>query len=370
MKRIIVASFKWGVLVFLAVLVVALARKVPPEDIERYLAALRSGWPWIILAQAFVLAMLLLTFLRWKLLLAAQGIHYGIRDAFALGFIGFFFSQVLPGSTGGDLVKAFYVAVDHPERRAAGITTVFLDRVIGLLDLVALAGVAVLLNHRRILADPWLRGLAGMVLAIIAASIIAGVLFFSERVRSHPRLLALLRRLPLRTALGKVQAAVYIYKFHPGLVLSAVVLSVLVQLSTVAMAASYSAALGLRVDLLSFFFIVPLASLAMALPIGTPGGLGQVEGAYYGLFVCFGHDGQSGLAVALLLRLNWYLMSVFGWLCYLRRKGRIDAARDLAVREGAAIEAEAAAGTPPEGAPAEEAGRAPVREDAPQSARP
>ena len=88
------------------------------------------GWGWVALAQALVLAMLFFAAIRWNLLLRAQGIVYSFREVFSLGMIGFFFNQFVPGSTGGDLVKAYYVSVEHSELRAAGVTTVFLDRVI------------------------------------------------------------------------------------------------------------------------------------------------------------------------------------------------------------------------------------------------
>ncbi len=345
-KRAIVLAVKAAIVGILFYFLWRVGRSLTAQEFEEKVRALRSGWGWLVLAQGSILGMLLMTFYRWKLLLGAQGIHYTFREATALGFIGFFFSQVIPGSTGGDVVKAYYVAIDHPERRAAGITTVFLDRVVGLLDLVVLAGVAILINWDQILSSDWLKGIAGLVAAIIAGAIVGATLFFSERLRSSPRLRALLDRLPFRDLLGKIQAAVYVYKFHPRLVLVAVVLSLLVQLSVIFTAVCYALALDLQANLLSFFFIVPLANLASSLP-GSPGGLGQLEGAYSGLFLLFKYGEDNGLLFGIIQRLNWYLWSTVGWVYYLRRRGQVNRARKLA--SGGEIEPGAAGDSPPEG---------------------
>jgi uncharacterized protein (TIRG00374 family) len=338
-KRTIINILKVAVVGFL---VFYLVRYVGPrmnfEYLEEKVGSIRSRWPYLVLAQVFLGSILFITFYRWKLLLDAQGIRYSVREACAIGLIGYFFNQFLIGSTGGDIMKAYYVAVDHPERRAAGITTVFIDRVVGLLDLFVLAGIAILLNWSRIMADPWLRGLSILVAAILAGSLVGGALFFSERVRSSSLVRSLFRLLPFRGVLDKVQAAVYVYKFHPHIVVAAVLLSFVVQTSVILMVICYALALDLGTDLASFFFIVPLASLATALPMGSPGGLGQLEGAYSGLFFCFGFAERNGLILALVQRLFQYAWSLLGVYCYLRRKGRVLEARRLAI-EGEAEEA-------------------------------
>ena len=325
MKKALALSLKVAIIGLLLWYVV---HTLNQQDFQKEkLQTLWSGWPWLLLAQFFIFLLLLLTFVRWRLLLAAQEIHYSLREAVTLGFIGFFFNQFIPGSTGGDIFKAYYVAMDHPEKKAAGVTTVFLDRVIGLLDLVALAGAALLLNWTRITGDPVLRYLAVLVGVILAGSAVGCILFFSVTVRTHPMVVRLFRRLPFQDILGKIQAAVYVYKYHPGRVAIAVVLSLTVQIGYVGMTICYAMALGAKANFLDFFFIVPLSSLAMSIPTGSPGGLGQSEFAYSELFkrVHF----QDGLILALVQRVNWYLISLIGAVCYLRRRDRVNRARRL-----------------------------------------
>lgn len=297
-------------------------------DLSRLTAV--SNWGWIAVAQVLVFFLLFFTAFRWHLLLAAQGIHYRVGEIFALGMIGFFFNQFVPGSTGGDLMKAYYIAVEQPRYRAAGVTTVFLDRVIGLIVLIAISGVAILANLPLIRSDPHLRILALVVVVILVSAVVAGLLFYSDRVRSHPVVQAISRRVPFHSVLHKVQAAVYVYKHQPRVIIVAVLLSVLVQVSVILSILCFSFALsggdaaGGAVSLWSFFFLVPLAQLAMAVPISPPGGLGVGEWAYTELFEKAGY-GDGGI-LALYQRISWYAWALIGLVLYLRKKKRVDRA--------------------------------------------
>ena len=48
--------------------------------------------------------------LRWWLLLRARGIPVTLWNTFRLTMVGHFFNFCMPGTTGGDLVKAYYAA--------------------------------------------------------------------------------------------------------------------------------------------------------------------------------------------------------------------------------------------------------------------
>ncbi len=58
--------------------------------------------------------------------------------AIRLFFLGLFYNNLMPGSVGGDLVKAWYVT-KHTDKRLEGVLSVFMDRVIGLFGMVLMA---------------------------------------------------------------------------------------------------------------------------------------------------------------------------------------------------------------------------------------
>ena len=70
---------------------------------------------------------------RWKILLRVQGIQLGWLRLFALLLIGVLFNFIVPGGTGGDLVKIFYLLKETPGKRTAALLSVLVDRLIGLI---------------------------------------------------------------------------------------------------------------------------------------------------------------------------------------------------------------------------------------------
>ncbi|NIR06237.1 MAG: UPF0104 family protein, partial [Candidatus Aminicenantes bacterium] len=51
-------------------------------------------------------------FLAWrlKILLAAHASGFSVKDIFLLNLIGYFFTNFMPTSVGGDLVKGYYIS--------------------------------------------------------------------------------------------------------------------------------------------------------------------------------------------------------------------------------------------------------------------
>ena len=90
-------------------------------------------------AWTLVLPLILLLALRWRLFLHQQAIPVPIRTVTALTWAGQFFNSVLPGSTGGDIVKVYQMCRLYPDRKAAAATSVIVDRLVALAALMALA---------------------------------------------------------------------------------------------------------------------------------------------------------------------------------------------------------------------------------------
>ena len=104
------------------------------------------------LCVGFFLTMLLillqntLSALRWQMLLRGQQIRIRFSKVLSLTFQGTMFSLFMPGgSVGGDVVKGAVLAREAEKGNALeGVTTIFLDRLIGMLGLFSLAGIIVL----------------------------------------------------------------------------------------------------------------------------------------------------------------------------------------------------------------------------------
>jgi len=87
---------------------------------------------------------LYVTTLRWRLLLQSQKISISLWNCFRLNFVSYFFSVVLPGGTGGDFLKMYYLGKWCKGYRVSAISTVVFDRIMGLVGLASLGVMAIL----------------------------------------------------------------------------------------------------------------------------------------------------------------------------------------------------------------------------------
>jgi glycosyltransferase 2 family protein len=101
---------------------------------------------WTLLAAGWfaLVAALMTQFCRWRLLARALGLKLSIAEAMRLGFMGQLFSLLGVGMLGGDALKTYFLGRQNPGRMTEALTSVFVDRVIGLYALVVMAGIVCL----------------------------------------------------------------------------------------------------------------------------------------------------------------------------------------------------------------------------------
>ena len=80
---------------------------------------------------------LLITYVRWYMLVRVIEPKFRFRATILLGFISNLFSLVIPGPAGGDFIKAAYLARMHVKRTQV-IASMLIDRILGLVGLFAL----------------------------------------------------------------------------------------------------------------------------------------------------------------------------------------------------------------------------------------
>lgn len=137
MKRRLVLAAKLVVtLAFLA----WLAARADLADLGRAFAGADSAG----LALALALAGLAYPAMAARLhgLLRLQSVDTPFAAVHRLVWVGQFFNAFLPGGAGGDLARAYYLARDHPGRRAAALCALVADRLLGLTLLAVLAALA------------------------------------------------------------------------------------------------------------------------------------------------------------------------------------------------------------------------------------
>jgi uncharacterized protein (TIRG00374 family) len=308
-------------LVRLAIACALLAYLVKSGVIDwRALSRPFTAWPIALAAVALVIVDVSLNALRLSWLFRPHGLNLSWAKSFQVTMVSFFFTQFLPGATGGDLARLFYVAKDYKGLRSEIVTVSLLDRAIGMFSLLVMPLLFAPAFFRLIAATPALRALL-VTSAVLAAIILAGFLaclFYQLPMERLAR--TIFGFLPWKDWPGQVIRTIASYRHNLGTVLAAFVISLVANslLLVVMVLAVYvlnPAGLDLRMCL-----IVPLGFIANCLPF-TPGGLGVGETAFNSLFSV---AGLSGGAEALVCWRVWTaLVRLLGLVFYLQGIERV-----------------------------------------------
>jgi glycosyltransferase 2 family protein len=263
---------------------------------------------WLALAIGGFAGSMVCIAIRWRMLLQVQEVRIGLWEALRLTVLGEFFNNVVPGTVGGDLVKAYYVS-KHTHLRSGVLVSVFIDRLLGLTMLAFLAVGAVLAVLVAGL-EPWARIYLSLVASVICLTVVGAMFLFilSSRVRRLFRLEWLFQRLPISHHLAEAGSAARQYKANWPRLVAAVGVTVLAHIAFIGGIAMIGASLSLGVPAFMYLVYIPLIYILGAVPI-TPGGVGLVEKLYVAFFVV---NPAGVLAMALLVRLTKMAASVPG----------------------------------------------------------
>ncbi|MFN3168733.1 MAG: lysylphosphatidylglycerol synthase transmembrane domain-containing protein [Phycisphaeraceae bacterium] len=238
-----------------------------------FLVVIREARHGLLFAGLCVFApVFLIGALRWAVLMRARGIEVRYARAYRLTMAGQFFNLCMPGTTGGDVMKAYYAA-KGTRQRADAVVSVAIDRVCGLVGLVLLVGIVGLFS----LDDPIVRRLTlGMWAGLFALFLVAG-LYASKSLRARLRLGALVGKVPGAGPLRKLDALVAAYRHHLGALLAAVGLSLPIHLCLALSMMLAGYALGIDRPAVFLLSTIPIVLLLWALPVSGPLGLGPLD---------------------------------------------------------------------------------------------
>jgi hypothetical protein len=299
------------------------------------------------------------TIIRWYFLVRAVGLPFQVGDALRLGLIGFFFSNLLPGGVGGDLVKAVYIAREQ-DRRAVAVATIIIDRVFAVWAMfwfVALLGLV--FWWADLLPAAGEKGLKTIV-SVAAAGVVVSVVVWTlmgrltdeSAARFEKRLerrvgrgaagvgglfcralaaVRLMARDRVEKVQGRIEAnighsvaefwnAVWMYRRQPRVVALTLAISML---NFVGFGAGFHLASRTLWDgqqslpsLIEHLLIVPTGLLIQGVPL-FPGGAGLAELGFAGLYLLLGYEKASGVITTLTYRIGQLLLGLIGLYIYL-----------------------------------------------------
>jgi len=253
---------------------------------------------------------------RWWLLLRAQHIDVSLVLAEKLTFLGLFFSNFLPSSVGGDLVRAWYVS-RHSSRKLQAALGVLVDRVMGLASTFILAIVSLLLFMRgqHLLtiqhADSPINAtsrISGPHLALLILIVFGLLLALKKPLSSLTN--HIIRH--IMQSFHQLREVLGVYYRHPWVLIVGMLLTLFLQ--GLVITAYWLIGRDLNIDApLSYYFVFfPLVWVVGSIPVSIAG-IGILEGGLVFLFVHYtGANPEAAAALALCQRLTWLGASLPG----------------------------------------------------------
>ena len=303
----------------IAVGVYWVSRDVGWDNLAKAFRSINLGVFTLVLV-VFILSQMIIG-LRWWLLLRSQSIFISFWAAVRLYLLGWFYNNFMPGSLGGDLLRAWYVT-KHTDKKFEAVLSVFVDRVIGLSSTLVIAVFFYLLFLR----DKGIEltgGGSGLFKAmveyksvffriIVTLAVILCLLLLYKKTR--PVLLKAcshISKAGLRMIL-KFKNAFVIYCKKPFAILLAFGLTVFLQMLAITAFWLLGRNLGIQADVRYYYVFFTLTWVLGAVPVSIAGAV-VVEGMLAYLFITFaGVTKEAASALALCQRAVWMLASLPG----------------------------------------------------------
>ena len=299
---------------------------------------------WFYFTLSFLLTplMLVVSCLKWKMILDLHEIKIPFLRLIRIYLIGYFFSNLLPSTVGGDVTRSYYSGKIIKNQSFSAIA-IFIERFTGVFMLMILVIISPLMTA-GLYKSPYI-----YVPSIISSALILLILLiwrfrqslkllhrFAQTVFSFFHKIASTSGINWLTsfieALDRFYQKIYrrLEKLHDEMTISVTtiredrslflkIILVTVLFYLLACLNVYVAflAFGVRPEFISTFALVPTALFVAQVPVTLLGNMGFFESVFVFYFLLIGIPGAETLAMGLLLRLKMLTIGIVGYFVYL-----------------------------------------------------
>jgi uncharacterized membrane protein YbhN (UPF0104 family) len=264
-------------------------------DFSLITKSFEMGYFWLLTLTCIFFQALFSAF-RWKILL-----RIGTKEPLPawsmikLTWIGLFFNSVLPGAVTGDFIKMLYARdLDKNLSKTYLLTSVLMDRILGLFGLLFLLGGFTIFTYDEVMAlSPKVKPLLGFNFLLFAGVIIFFLTLFLKQSMQNIILKYVLLVPMLGRQIHKTLKQVWLIGQNKKAVFICVLMSMILQFSNVmALYLVSKPFYGIEVSLAQVFTFIPIGFIAVAIPI-APAGLGVGHMAFDELFGLFNISGGA-----------------------------------------------------------------------------
>lgn len=252
--------------------------------------------------------------LKWKVLIPDQGYYRLIR----YNLIGRFYSLIMPGQMGGEVVKAYLISKNQDQQERFYVS-VFIDKLTSLMVIIVLFFAGIVFSDRMFpIAIIW-------VTVVITVTILA--LFFMVRINLFYQKVTLILEKLLEydrlhfsiSRLIEIVTAWNKYSKKTWKLIQSLSLGIIYQLIAVSMIYLIGRELGFGISFLNWIWLVSLVSIALFLPISLAG-LGIREGSFVVLLSLFSVPNERAVALSLIFFSLQLIASAIGGITEILRK--------------------------------------------------
>ncbi len=252
---------------------------------------------------------------KWNLLIKVRNIVVKFGRLFWINSIGSFLGLFLPSSLGTDVVRGYYLVKNNSEK-SVSISSVFLDRVLGMFSLLLLGVISVFFAGDLI--DKF--NLKFYIVAIFLMSIIIFYLFQRDGAAKYlDKILIRIKHKKIVENVVKLHTSILEYKKYPKTLLLSFLITLLVQVTRVLTYYFIALSFNIQISIVYFFLFVPIIMLVIMIPISI-GGLGLREGTFVAFFTLVGMSMNDAVIISFinsfLDTLNTLILGGGGYLFY------------------------------------------------------
>jgi len=270
-----------------------------------------------IMAMTFSFTSLFFATYRLKILLKTQHFKLGFFETYKLNMLGIFYSLFLPGGVSGDILKGFHLLKYRNDNNSKTniITTLFLDRYLGLYAMFVLASIVSIFTDFQSLKIEYFK--YSIFVITLGLTVTPFFIYFVIKLLFYYHLLK--RFDYLYEKMIKVKQS--IQKFMKlKLLLISILLGTFGHIFTILIIWAVSEDLNFMIGLYNALIVSPIAFIVNLLPI-SPGGIGVGEKAFKELFLLYGIEG--GATVFFISRFFMYLPGLYGAYLFTQQKFNI-----------------------------------------------
>ena len=273
---------------------------------------------WIAPLIVFSYLGIIISCARWQLFLDARGIAIRVHRLAFYYVIGYFFSNLLPGMFGGDILRGWILG-KRVSNKTEVFASVFMERLSGVAGLMCVALVASLFHWQTLRES----GLMPYMFIALFSLLVFIILIYNKALVMKAGSLVKWKKVELwKTRLLRFHDAVYFFRNQKKTVAMAFFCSIVFHILTSVNTFIICLALHIHVNFLDIMVTMPLIFLLSAIPL-TPSATGVWEFAFIFFFSHLGMAHADALSIGLMLRAKNICVSILGGLFYLFIHGEV-----------------------------------------------